>query len=702
MSVWFRFFCALVVAVAGGGQVMGQVSISSFDPVFGPVGKTVNIYGTGFSPGTVTVKFNGIAAQSPQATSASQIVATVPTGATTGRISVQVGSSSATSTTNFVVIGPGPYVTDFSPVTGADGTTVFLDGVQFTSARWGYFAGQPAASFFRSSDSLISMVAPAGVVSGPLTITSSLGNYTTISNFDVPPTISGMAPPAGRVGTNVLLTGANFLDTFAVWFTGTNGPITVPASFIVLSNSGLKVAVPAGAVTGMVTVDAPAGSANSPGNFVVQPTIYGFSPGFGPVGSSVTITGANFNVGTPVVRFNGTAASLSGSPSFGQVTALVPSGATTGPISVTTSDGSDTSVNNFLLPASITSFTPTNGAAGTWIRVNGQNFLGVTAVSFNGQAAANFVITNNTVLGAQVPAGVITGPLSVSTPINATNSTGLFYGAPLIIGFNPTHGTVSSSVTITGTNFLGVTAVRFNGVTGGITSSNNGQIVATVLAGAQSGPITVVTPGGTVVSAGTFVVDSPSDLAISGTPAPNPVTIGSNLVYTIVIVNNGPNSAPNVSVTNTLPGSVTLKAATINQGTLATNGNPILGTLGTMNNGAAVTMTLTVIPNELGIITDTMSVGSDALDPTPVNNTASTSALVQSPALLSIQTLTNPPNQIKILWPADLTNYALQAKNSLLTNLFWSNVTSTTTISGNQRSVTEGNTNLLRFYRLKR
>jgi uncharacterized repeat protein (TIGR01451 family) len=257
-------------------------------------------------------------------------------------------------------------------------------------------------------------------------------------------------------------------------------------------------------------------------------------------------------------------------------------------------------------------------------------------------------------------------------------------------------------VTITGTNFLGVSAVRFNGLTGMITTNDNGKIIATVPAGASSGPITVVAPAGTNVSAGTFVVDYPSDVAIWATPTPNPVTIGSNLVFTVTIVNYGPNSAPNVNATNTLPDSVTLKSATINQGTLVTNGNPILANLGTLNNGAAVTMILTVVPNTLGNITDTMSVGSDAPDPVPSNNTYSTNALVQSPALLSIQALTNPATQLKIVWPADLTNYVLQAKNSLLTNIFWSNVTATVTTSGNQRSVIEGNTNLMRVYRLKR
>ncbi len=704
MIVWLRWLCTALLAIASAGQVWGQVSISSFTPAFGAPGTKVTISGTGFYPGTLTVKFNGVQDFTAAATTPTLIQATVPASATTGRITVQVGASQTMSTTNFVVIGQGPYVTDFSPTSGGAGTRVYLNGVQFGSATWGYFGTQPASLFFISSSTLIYMDAPAGVTSGPLTITSSLGNYTTVSNFYAPPTVTGMVPAAGRVGTNVVITGTNFLDAYAVWFTGTNGPTTVFATPTVLSNNALQVTVPAGVATGVITVDAPAGSANTPANFAVLPTIYGFSPRSGAVGSSVTITGANFNVSGLSVKFNGTPATVSGTPTFGQITALVPSGATTGPLSVTTNDGSDTNANYFYFPASISSFTPTNSAAGTWVRVNGQNLLGVTAVSFNGQPAMNFGLTNNTVLGAQVPAGVITGPLNLTTPINTTNSSGLFYGVPLLTGFNPSHGPAGTSVTLTGTNLLGATAVQFNGLNGTITTNANGKIVVTVPPSAQTGPITVVTPGGTVASASNFVVDYPSDLAIWAYPSANPATIGSNLVYTVGIANYGPYSAPNVKATNTLPDSVTLKSATITQGTLTTNGTSIVGTVGSMNNGAVVTLTLTVTPNALGDITNTVGVGSDTLDLVPANNSGATNVLVQSPAVLSIQALTNPPNQIKILWPADLTNYALQAKSSLLTNVYWSNVTATATTVGNQRTVTEGitYTNAERIYRLKR
>src|SRR6267143_1820951 len=64
------------------------------------------------------------------------------------------------------------------------------------------------------------------------------------------------------------------------------------------------------------------------------PTISSFTPGSGPVGTSVSISGTNFT-GASAVRFNGTSASFTVN-SATTITATVPAGAATGPISATT------------------------------------------------------------------------------------------------------------------------------------------------------------------------------------------------------------------------------------------------------------------------------------------------------------------------------------------------------------------------------
>ena len=83
------------------------------------------------------------------------------------------------------------------------------------------------------------------------------------------------------------------------------------------------------------------------GQTALAPTISRFTPTSACYGSgtSVTITGTNLST-TSAVTFNGTSATFS-KVTATSVTAILPSGATTGPISVTTSGGIATSATNF-------------------------------------------------------------------------------------------------------------------------------------------------------------------------------------------------------------------------------------------------------------------------------------------------------------------------------------------------------------------
>jgi gliding motility-associated-like protein len=89
------------------GAVCGSVSvptITNFTPSSGPIGTTVIINGTNFSttPANNTVAFNGTTSI-VTASTATSITTTVPVGATTGLISVTVGTGTGVSATNFTV-----------------------------------------------------------------------------------------------------------------------------------------------------------------------------------------------------------------------------------------------------------------------------------------------------------------------------------------------------------------------------------------------------------------------------------------------------------------------------------------------------------------------------------------------------------------------------------------------------------------------
>ena len=103
---------------------------------------------------------------------------------------------------------------------------------------------------------------------------------------------------------------------------------------------------------------------------VAPPTLTSFTPTAGQVGTTITLTGSNFD-GATGVTFNGTPATFT-VLSATQVSATVPAGATTGPLAVTTPGGTATSAQPFtvvippvLVSIAITPQTPTRAVGET-------------------------------------------------------------------------------------------------------------------------------------------------------------------------------------------------------------------------------------------------------------------------------------------------------------------------------------------------
>jgi IPT/TIG domain/Collagen triple helix repeat (20 copies) len=61
------------------------------------------------------------------------------------------------------------------------------------------------------------------------------------------------------------------------------------------------------------------------------------------------------------------------------------------------------------------SFAPSSGFPGTLVTITGLGFIGVTGVSFGGVPASTFAVVSSTSLTAVLPAGAVTGPVTVST-----------------------------------------------------------------------------------------------------------------------------------------------------------------------------------------------------------------------------------------------------------------------------------------------
>ena len=489
--------------------------IRSFSPTTGPMGTVVTINGTGFS-GATRVSINDDPPTAFIIVSSNLIQATVLGGATSGKVKVTTPQYGAVTTTNFTVASTAPPVINyFSPLSGPVGAYIMLYGANFTGTTAVTYNGTTAAPFEGISDTVLETIVPAGATSGPIKVTNTAGSVTSSTNFrlnNALPLINSFSPTSGSLGTPVIITGINFTSATAVSFNWT------PATFTAISSTQINTSVPAGATSGSLRVVTPQGTAATNARFTVSsqaaPTIISFSPASAPTGSAVTITGAGFTGATAVI-FNGTPATFT-VVSSAQISAAVPAVATTGPIKVTSSAGTATSSTNFVVQPQVTGFSPTSGAMGAAVTLTGSGFNGATAVyfdpttSFNGTPAA-FSVVSSTQISTGVPAGAASGRIKVVTSAGTGTSVASFTvlstAAPAISSFSPTSGVVGTTVTLTGTNFTGTTAVRFNGAAStNFKGVSNTQLTVVVPAGASSGPVAVTNAAGSATSAETFTV----------------------------------------------------------------------------------------------------------------------------------------------------------------------------------------------------
>ncbi len=225
---------------------------------------------------------------------------------------------------------------------------------------------------------------------------------------------------SAKVGKTVEILGQGFTGTTAVSFNGVNAPFTN------VSDTYMTATVPAGALTGTVTVTTFTNTMKSNRAFLVTPQIKSFTPTSGIVGTSVAITGVSLTQATKVT-IGGKPASFT-VHSDTQVTATVPVGAKTGAkITITTPGGIANSPLAFAVVPSITSFSPTSGPVGTAVTITGNSFTKATSVTFGGVAATSYQVISDTEVKALVPTGAVTGPIAVTAPggtgTSATNFT---------------------------------------------------------------------------------------------------------------------------------------------------------------------------------------------------------------------------------------------------------------------------------------
>jgi hypothetical protein len=380
----------------------------------------------------------------------------------------------------------------------------------------------------------------------------------------------------------------------------------------------------------------------------MPPIISGLSANSGAVGSSITISGANFGTAQAAVTvtFNSVTASIT-SLSNTSIVVTVPTSATTGNVEVVVS-GAVSNLITFVVPAIITSLSANSGAVGSPITITGTNFgttQGNSTVSFNGTPAGTATSWSATSIAVTVPVGATTGNVVVTVSGVASNGILFTNIGPSISSLSQNSGLVGMPITIFGSNF-GATqqtsTVTFNGISAGTASAWSATSITVVV------PVGATT-GNVVVNVGTFTSNA---LPFTIVPPPSISSLSQSsgavgVLITITGANFGATQGSGtVTFNTTVATTVTSWSATSIRVIVpagATTGNVVVTVSGIASNGLPFAIVLppsiTSLSQNSGAVGQSITITGTNFGATQGSGTVSfngTAALVTSWSASSI------------------------------------------------------------------
>jgi hypothetical protein len=543
-------------------------SISGISPASGPLvgGTIVTINGTNLS-GATRVNFGATMIEGTDITlvSANEIRVASPARATAGNVDISVDTPAGTSTraNAFTYIAPPTATAEFLttsiiangnavtryrvtvtnpnpvPLTGIGFSQVFPSELRFVSLfntctglgfvgaigaagdRYSFSSGTLAANTSCEAIADLTTTVPGSYNLTLSSLTSAGGDgilpttATALTATTPPPAISGISPAFGPLvgGTTVTINGTNLSGATRVNFGAT---MIEAADITLVSANEIRVTSPVRATAGNVdiSVDTPAGTSTRANAFtyVAPPVVTAqFSP------TSILANGTAQARLTVTIRNPNAAATLR---NVVLANTVLPVGLNTGQLEPAWICGMQAS-----LMESTRSFSLSLSQL-----LAGQSCSAVLTVTAS--AAGSYTVTTGDVSSAQMP--LVAG---ATTPTALTATT----PPPAISGISPASGAQvgGSIVTISGQNFVNVTAVNF-GQTGAMFEVESPtRITATVPAGSE-GPVrvTVESQAGTSADvAGDEFTYWPVP-RITTTAVPNG-TVGAEYAFLMLQANSG-------------------------------------------------------------------------------------------------------------------------------------------------------------------
>jgi len=307
-----------------------STTLTSFSPTSGGPGTIVTLNGREFAFPITSVQFGGVAVTTlPPWTNPNTISVAVGSGAS-GDVSITTPNGTS-ALPGFTFIPP-PVLKSFAPTAADSGQLVTIIGTNLATTSAVSFGNFPAKSFTVINDTMITAV--VGVAAnGYLKVTTSPLGIDSLPGFIyTTPVINSFSPSTGGQGMLININGKNLTGVTVVSFGG-----TAASSFVVNNDSSITATIASGA-SGDVLVVSPHGFTASHGFLYnsTSPVIGSFSPTSGPVGTTVTISGANFNAvaANDIVYFGSVKATVISATS-NTIVVTAPAGTTFQPISVT-------------------------------------------------------------------------------------------------------------------------------------------------------------------------------------------------------------------------------------------------------------------------------------------------------------------------------------------------------------------------------
>ncbi|MBD1259359.1 IPT/TIG domain-containing protein [Maribacter polysiphoniae] len=187
------------------------------------------------------------------------------------------------------------------------------------------------------------------------------------------PTLSSVDPESGPKATQVTFTGSTFgtdASKVQVFFND------IEAVVESVTDTQVVALAPDNATSGVVKLIVDGTELTGPEFTFLTPTLVGFTPESGPVGTEVTITGSLFGTDTTKVQvFLDEELELEiKSISDTEIKVDIPNESISGIISIIV-DGTELIGNEFVLEAAITGIEPESGIKGTEVTINGSSFI---------------------------------------------------------------------------------------------------------------------------------------------------------------------------------------------------------------------------------------------------------------------------------------------------------------------------------------